>query len=291
MARKKRFGDRNDGYRLRTLDPLYNFIPFIMAKRSDSWTLFEDAVEITDTDRWLREKRKEGYKGLGYLHLFIAAYVRVVSQRPMVNRFVCGRRIYARNNIEIVMAVRRGMSSDAGETTIKVVFEPTDTVFDVYHKMEAAIGEIKNGVEDNGTEAFARIATMLPRFLLKFAIWLLKVMDYFGLIPMSLLNVSPFHGSMIITDLGSLGIGPVYHHIYDFGTLPAFIAFGAKRKAIELAPDGSPVQRKYIDYKINTDERICDGYDYAMAFKYFKKYLRHPGELEVPPEKVVHDVD
>ena len=151
--------------------------------------------------------------------------------------------------------------------------------------------KIKNGEEDNGTEAFARIATKLPRFLLNFAIWLLKVMDYFGLIPMSLLNVSPFHGSMIITDLGSLGIGPVYHHIYDFGTLPAFIAFGAKRKAVELAPDGSPVQRKYIDYKINTDERICDGYDYAMAFKYFKKYLRHPGELEVPPEKVVHDVD
>ena len=291
MARKKRFGDRADGYRLRTLDPFYNFIPFIMSRRSDAWTLFEDDVEITETDRWLRAKRREGYGGMGYLHLFIAAYVRVVSQRPMVNRFIAGKRIFARNNIEIVMAVRRGMSSDAGETTIKVVFEPTDTVFDVYNKMEAAIGEIKNGEEDNGTEAFARIATKLPRFLLNFAIWLLKVMDYFGLIPMSLLNVSPFHGSMIITDLGSLGIGPVYHHIYDFGTLPAFIAFGAKRKVTELDKDGTPVQRKYIDYKINTDERICDGYDYAMAFKYFKKYLRRPEELETPPEKVFHDVD
>lgn len=291
MARKRRFGDRADGYRLRTLDPFYNFIPFIMARRSDAWTLFEDDVEITETDRWLRAKRREGYGGLGYLHLFIAAYVRVVSQRPMVNRFIAGKRIFARNNIEVVMAVRRGMSSDAGETTIKVVFEPTDTVFDVYNKMEAAIGEIKNGEEDNGTEAFARIATKLPRFLLNFAIWLLKVMDYFGLIPMSLLNVSPFHGSMIITDLGSLGIGPVYHHIYDFGTLPAFIAFGAKRKVTELDRDGTPVQRKYIDYKINTDERICDGYDYAMAFKYFKKYLRRPEELETPPEKVFHDVD
>ena len=291
MARKRRIGDRNDGYRLRTLDPLYNFIPYIMARRSDAWTLFEDQVEITEVDRWLRNTRKNGYKGLGYLHLFIASYVRVVSQRPTVNRFVVGRRIYARNNIEIVMAVRRGMSSEAGETTIKVVFEPTDTVFDVYKKMEAAIGEIKNGEEDNGTEAFARIATKLPRFLLQFAIGLLKLMDYFGLIPASLLAVSPFHGSMIITDLGSLGIGPVYHHIYDFGTLPAFIAFGAKRKVTELEKDGTPVQRKYIDYKINTDERICDGYDYAMAFKYFKKYLRHPEELETPPEKVYYDVD
>ena len=90
MERKKRFGDRSDGYRLRTLDPFYNFIPFIMSKRSDAWTLFEESVEVTETDRWLREKRREGYKGLGYLHLFIAAYVRVVSQRPMVNRFIDG---------------------------------------------------------------------------------------------------------------------------------------------------------------------------------------------------------
>ena len=291
MARKRRFGDRKEGYRIRTLDPFYNFIPFIMVRRSDAWTLFEEAVEITEIDRWLREKRREGYKGLGYLHLFIASYVRVVSQRPMINRFICGRRIYARNNIEVVMAVRRGMSSDAGETTIKVVFEPTDTIFDVYRKMEEKIAEIKNSEEDNGTEAFARIATKLPRFLLQFAIGLLKVMDYFGLIPMSLLNLSPFHGSMIITDLGTLGIGPVYHHIYDFGTLPAFIAFGAKRKVMELDNEGNPVKRKYIDYKVYTDERICDGYDYAMAFKHFKRYLRHPDELETPPEQVVYDID
>ena len=291
MARKRRFGDRREGRRIRTLDPLYNFVPFIVVKRSDAWTLFEDEVEITETDRWLRDKRREGFKGLGYLHLFIAAYVRAASQRPVVNRFVVGRRIYARNNIEVVMAVRRGMSSDAGETTIKVFFEPTDTVFDVYRKMEAAINEIKVSEEDNGTEVFARIATKLPRFLLKGAIALLKVMDYFGLIPTSLLNVSPFHGSMIITDLGSLGIGPVYHHIYDFGTLPVFVAFGAKRKVTELDRDGTPVQRKYIDYKVTTDERICDGYDYAMAFKYFKKYLRHPSELEHPPEKVFEDID
>ena len=291
MARKRRFGDRKEGRRIRTLDPLYNFIPFIMVKRSDAWTLFEESIEITEVDRWLREKRKEGYKGLGYLHLFIASYIRSISQRPMLNRFVCGRRIYARNNIEIVMAVRRGMTSDAGETTIKVVFEPSDTVFDVYRKMNEKIDEIKNSPEDNGTEAFARLATKLPRFLLQFAIWLLKVLDYFGLIPMSLLNVSPFHGSMIITDLGSLGIGPVYHHIYDFGTLPVFLAFGAKRKVMELDNDGSPVRHKYIDYKIYTDERICDGYDYAMGFKHFKRYLRHPEELEHAPEQVVEDID
>ncbi len=290
MAAKKRFGDRKEGRLLRSLDPFYKFIPYIMVQKNDATNLFSDCTEVTDSDRWLREKRKEGYKGIGYLHLFIAAYVRVVSQRPALNRFICGRRIYARNNIEIVLTVRRGMTAEAGETTIKVVFDPYDTVFDVYHKMNAKIDEIKYSEEDNNTEQVASALTKLPRFILRFAIWLLKVMDYFGIIPQSLLDASPFHGSMIITDLGSIGIGPVYHHLYNFGTLPVFLAFGAKRKAYELQEDGTVAMRKYIDFKVNTDERICDGFDYAQGFKAFKMYLKKPELLEIPPETVVEDV-
>lgn len=289
MANKRRFGDRKEGRLIRSLAPFYKFIPFIMPTTNDACNQFADSVEITSTDRWLRQKRLEGYKGLGYLHLFIAAYVRMVSQRPGINRFINGRRIYARNNIEVVLTVRRGMSTDSTETTIKVIFDPYDTIFDVYRKMNEKIDEIKYGEEDNNTEQVAGILLKLPRFLLRFAISVLKAMDYFGIIPQVLLDASPFHGSMIITDLGSLGIAPIYHHIYNFGNLPLFIAFGAKRKSTELDINGNLVQRKYIDFKANTDERICDGYYYATSFKYFKKYLHNPELLEVPPEKVVED--
>lgn len=289
MANKRRFGDRKEGRLIRSLAPFYKFIPFIMPTTNDACNQFADCVEITETDRWLRQKRLEGYKGLGYLHLFIASYVRMVSQRPGINRFINGRRIYARNNIEVVLTVRRGMSTDSTETTIKVIFDPYDTIFDVYRKMNAKIDEIKYGEEDNNTEQVAGMLLKLPRFMLRFAISVLKAMDYFGIIPQVLLDASPFHGSMIITDLGSLGIAPIYHHIYNFGNLPLFIAFGAKRKSTELDMNGNLVQRKYIDFKANTDERICDGYYYATSFKFFKKYLHNPELLEVPPEKVVED--
>ena len=289
MANKRRFGDRKEGRLIRSLAPFYKFIPFIMPTTNDACNQFADCVEITETDRWLRQKRLEGYKGLGYLHLFIASYVRMVSQRPGINRFINGRRIYARNNIEVALTVRRGMSTDSTETTIKVIFDPYDTIFDVYRKMNAKIDEIKYGEEDNNTEQVAGMLLKLPRFLLRFAISVLKAMDYFGIIPQVLLDASPFHGSMIITDLGSLGIAPIYHHIYNFGNLPLFIAFGAKRKSTELDMNGNLVQRKYIDFKANTDERICDGYYYATSFKFFKKYLHNPELLEVPPEKVVED--
>ena len=217
MESKRRFGDRKDGRLIQSLAPFYKFMPYIMPTKNDACNQFEDCIEITNTDRWLRQKRLEGYKGLGYLHLFIAAYIRMVSMRPGINRFVAGRRIYARNNIEVVLTVRRSMSTTSNETTIKAVFAPTDTIFDVYRKMNEKIDEIKYGDQDNNTEQVAGALLKLPRFLLRFAIGCLRVMDYFGIIPQKLLDASPFHGSMIITDMGSLGIPPIYHHLYNFG--------------------------------------------------------------------------
>ena len=289
-ANRRRLGDRSDGRLLRSLDAFTKFIPFIMKTRNDANNLFADSVEVTELDRWLRAKRAEGWKGLGMLHVFVAAYVRTVALRPAINRFVSGQRIYARNNIEVVMAVKRSLTDDGSETTIKVELSPEDTIFDVYRKLNMKIDEIKADEGGNNTERTAEILGKLPRLVLRFALWLVSVLDYFGLLPKSLLNVSPFHGSMIITDLGSLGIPPVSHHLYNFGNLPVFVAFGAKRRTVELDKSGAPVERKYLDYTVDTDERICDGYYYASAFKYMKYYLRNPELLETPPETVEEDV-
>ena len=96
---------------------------------------------------------------------------------------------------------------------------------------------------------------------------------------------------MIITDLGSLGIGPIYHHLYNLGTLPVFLAFGAKRRAVELDRHGQPVEHKYVDYKIVCYERIFDWSYYAGAFKYLRYYLKNPHELEHAPAKIIEDID
>ena len=289
-ARRRRMGDRKEGRLLRSLPGFAKFIPFIMPQRNDRYIHYEEAFEVTQLDRMLRKLRVEGYKGIGILHFLIAAYIRGISRMPGINRFVVGRRIYARNNIEVVMTVKRALSIDATETTIKVVFEPTDTIIYVYRNMNEKSDEIKSSEDNNGTEDFADTVARLPRFLIRFALMILRVMDYFGWIPMSLLNVSPFHGSMIITDLGSLRIGPIYHHIYNFGTLPAFIAFGAKRHAYELNRRGEMVDKKYVDCKFVLDEGIVDGHYWAQMLLAYRYMFEHPEMLLSPPSKVVEDI-
>lgn len=287
---KRRYGDRRDGRQLRSIAPLYKMMPYIMRKRHDSQNYFTDRVEVTEIDRYLRTKRQEGYKGIGMLHLFIATYVRTVAMRPGLNRFIAGQRIYAHHDISVSMLVKRSMSSDAPETSIKVIFDPSDTIFDVYRKMNDAIDEIKANTGDNNTEELAANLFRLPGLLLKFAVGVLTMLDYFGKLPQAVVEASPFHGSMIITDMGSLGVPPIYHHLYDFGHLPLFLSFGAKRSAVELDKNAQVVERKYVDYKVVMDERICDGFYYSTAFKYLKYYLKNPQLLETPPETVEEDV-
>ena len=170
------------------------------------------------------------------------------------------------------------------------MFEPTDTADDVYYKMKTVIDESKGGELDSDFDNTARIINYIPRLIKKFAIWFLKTIDYFGLLPKFLLNVSPFHGSMFITSMGSLGIPPIYHHLYNFGNVPVFISFGAKKSVNEIDDNGQVVKRKYVDYTVVTDERICDGYYFASALKILRGCLRHPERLDTPPEQVIEDI-
>lgn len=289
--RRRRYGDRSDGYKLRTIPAMSKVAVYIMKKRSDSQNKFEDSFDVTETEKLCREKVKSGKTNFTLLHVLLAAYVRTVSQRPGINRFISGQKIYARNTIEVVMAVKKEMTLDAPETMIKVCFEPTDTLDQVYEKFNEVVMQNIGESDDSSFDKTAEAFTHIPGLFLKFAIWFLNLLDYFGRLPKTLLKVSPFHGSMIITSMGSLGIKPIYHHLYDFGNLPVFISYGTKRRVSKPGLLGIPDKRVVVDFKVVTDERICDGYYYASAFKLFKKYVEDPSRLEAPPETVIEDVD
>ena len=289
--RKRRFGDRPEGRRLRTISPMTMVEPFIMPDRNDALNMFASTLDITACEAFLKEQKKAGYINMGMLHVFLAAYVRAVSQRPALNRFIAGQRIYARNNIEVVMTIKKELSLDSPDAVVKCYFEPTDTIYDVYEKFNKLIEENANLESSNDMDKTAKILTYLPRFLLRFFVWVLRTLDYYGLMPKFFLKVSPFHGSFIITSMGSLGIPPIFHHIYNFGTLPIFLAYGAKYKKNEIEDDGEVVRRSYMDITVVTDERICDGFYYAGAFRMMTRFIKNPQALTTPPEKVVEDID
>ena len=284
------WGDRIDGRRIRSASAMEQITAYFMPDRTGANNLFSESVEITELERYVRRKRREGLTGFGMSHVIMAAYVRTVAKYPALNRFIAGQKIYSRGeDIALCMTVKKEMTASAPDSLVKAHLHPGDTAADVYHKFNAQVEKAKDEMEDTSADNTVAIFMMIPGLFLKFAIWLLKTLDYFGLVPRFLLEVSPFHGSVYFTSMGSLGIKPVYHHLYDFGTVPAFCAFGRKRRAEEIK-DGEIVERKYLDLKFNLDERICDGFYYASVIKYFLRLLSHPEVLDNPPETIETDI-
>ena len=287
------WGDRVDGRKIRTLAPMAQITAFFQVERNTCSNLFEESFEISHIERYIRQKRREGLTDFGLTHVLLAAYVRGLCKFPQLNRFISGQKVYSRGeDIQYCMVVKKEMTIDSPDTSIKVHLNRRDTAEDVYNKLNAAIESVKATQElDSSLDSLIAYLNLIPSVVLKFVVWLLKLLDYFGLLPKFLLELSPFHGSLFFTSMGSLGIPPIYHHLYDFGNLPCFGAFGMKRRALEVQEDGSVVQKKYIDVKFVLDERICDGFYYATFFKYYRRLLAHPEVLDNPPEEVVRDID
>ncbi len=286
------WGDRADGRRIRTLPAMAQVSPYIMVNRNDASNLISDSFEVTHVERYIRAKRREGYSNFGIIHVLLACYCRGVAKYPGLNRFLSGQKVYSRgDDIQFCLTVKKEMTTDSPDTVIKVHLSPYDTAIDVYNKLNAEVEKVKNSPLDSDFDNTAGVLTLIPGVILKFVVWLLKTLDYFGLLPKFLLEISPFHGSVFFTSMGSLGIPPIYHHLYNFGNLPVFCAFGLKRRALELQEDGTVVQRKYVDLKMSTDERIVDGFYYATFFKYFKRLMQRPEQLDLPPAEVAKDID
>ena len=287
------WGDRKDGRKIRTLHPMAQITAYFQWERNICSNFFEESFEITNVDRYIRQKRREGLKDFGITHVLLAAYVRGVAKYPQLNRFINGQKVYSRGeDIQYCMVIKKEMSVDSPDTSIKVHLNPRDTAEDVYNKLNAAITRVKATQElDSNLDGLIMALNLIPGVFLKFTVWFLKLLDYFGMLPSFLTELSPFHGSLFFTSMGSLGIPPIYHHLYDFGNLPVFGAFGMKRRANEINDDGELVQKKYIDVKFVLDERIVDGYYYATFFKYYRRLLAHPEVLDNPPDEVVQDID
>ena len=286
------WGDRSDGRKVRTLPPMATVSPYIMVTRNDASNLIEDSLEVTAIERYIRQKRKEGLSDFGLVHVMLAAYCRGIAKYPAVNRFLSGQKVYSRGqDIQFCMVIKKEMTTSAPDTVIKVHLTPQDTAEDVYRKMKEKVDAVKNTPLDSNFDNVAGLLNLVPGVVLKFLVWLLRTLDYFGLLPKFLLEVSPFHGSVFFTSMGSLGIPPIYHHLYNFGNLPVFCAFGRKRRVVEPQEDGTLLTRKYVDLKITTDERIADGFYYAAFFKYFMRTMGRPEQLDLPPAQVTADID
>lgn len=286
---RRRMGDRKDGRRLRTIDPLFQLTPFVVRDPSDSVNFFSDQADTQAIEQWLRLRRAEGMEGISLIHVFIAAYVRTLAHRPAMNRFVAGRWLFARNQIDVILAAGRNGPADAGAMTIKVRFKPTDTIFDVARRISARMDSMQADDSGDRAAALAAILVKTPRFVVRAGVAVIRWLDNHGWLSESLVDKSPFHGSIVISDEGACSLPSIGRSLNNMGSLPVSLSIGRRHTVRELDRDGRVQERKMVDYTVSFDGRIADSAYVGSAFKYFRYYLDNPSELEKSPERVNDD--
>lgn len=280
------FNKRSDGRLIKSTYPLYKIIPYLMKTRNDSQVYYEDKIDIEKVEEYIKKKREEGIK-ITHMDVVTAAISRVALERPGINRFIMNNRIYARKYLTVSLALKKKLEDDGIETTVKFNIKPTDTVLDISKQIQETVYENKKVSKANSTDKLAAKIMSLPNFLIAGAVNFIMWMDKHNMLPKAVIDASPFHTSIFVTNMGSLGIDSIYHHIYNFGTTSVFLAMGMKKE--EYDHDRGE-NRKYISFKFVCDERICDGLYYARSFAAFRRYMLNPELLEEPSKNVKEDI-
>jgi hypothetical protein len=278
-------GDRSDGIRLRKLPGFRKIFPYLMRTRNESVVYFSKRLKIDKTLAWLAKANAGREKEITLFQVILTACVRTLALRPEVNRFVAGRRIYQRRTIDLSFVVKRALTEEAGETTLKLTFDPRSTVADVNKRVAEAVKETKLS-RTSSDEKLANIVTSLPRSFIRVAVWTLRALDYFGLLPAAFIRGDSMYASAFLANLGSIGLDAVFHHMYEWGNAPFFVVIGRRKKDLVVSESGELEAREVVDMNFSADERITDGVYYANTLGLLTDLIENPERLETPPESL-----
>lgn len=278
------FGYRSDGKKVKNLEPIFRVIPSVMIERSDAQVYFKQDIPLKTMDEYIERKAQEGIR-MSYMNIIYAGIVRIINERPKLNRFVMNGTTYQRNKIFVSLSIKKSLTDEGQETVVKIPFNGTENIFEIKEKVDSTIEKNKDIATSNKTDKLVKILNIIPNKLILWTVRILNFMDKHGIMPKVVIKASPFHTSVFLTNVGSLGIDSIYHHIYNFGTTSLFFSMGKKKKSY-IYEDDEIKEEKCITIAFVGDERICDGHYYASSFKQLNKYLKKPELLERLPKEI-----
>ncbi|MCR4950991.1 MAG: 2-oxo acid dehydrogenase subunit E2 [Solobacterium sp.] len=283
MTQRKKWGDRRDGRRVR-MPGLQTVMTALLPKRTDAEVYLNDTIDVTELMKYL-EKKNEGRTDnkVKIFHCVITALARMVRERPNLNRFIQGYRIYERNEISLSFVAKRKFADGAEEALMFMVPKDTDTVNEISAKIIGDVSEVRKSEHATGgvDELLDKFAA-LPRPLLAASVRFIRYLDFWGLNPEFITAGDPNYSTILVANLGSIKAPAVYHHLNNYGTNSIMVTIGTVHKEEVLMEDGHKEIRDVLDIGATLDERIGDGFYFARSLKLIKHICAHPELLEKP---------
>ncbi|MBQ3125069.1 MAG: hypothetical protein IJC09_06605 [Clostridia bacterium] len=290
MGRKRRWGDRKDAVKLRKLDSMHYIMPLVFPKRCESEVFIHERIDLTNLNKYIREKNAEKPE-LRYslFHIIIAAILKTIVLRPNLNRFVSAPNIYQRNDLSAAFIVKTSLSDEAEEAMAFVNAEETDTLDTIRKKIYKEIDACRDELQKDSSQQTMDFIAVLPGWVRSLIGVIVRALDHRGLMPKFMIANDPHYASVMLSQLGSIKLGAAYHHLTDWGTNSLFLTVGEKKMRPFYDALGNVTMKSSIEIGFTVDERISDGFYFAKSIRLMKKLLEHPELLEVPfNEKVLY---
>ena len=290
MNKKKLFQDRSYAKRIKNISGLSQISIDLKPRRCDSDVYINQKIDVTNLADYIEEKKDKGIE-LTYFHAFVTAIGKLIYNRKYLNRFVSNRHIYEHNEIIISFVAKLDFDDKSEEVMILVPISPNDNIISISNKIREKIKKIRSGNnKDEGANKAIQILGKLPNIVRVPIVGLLKWCDKKGFLPKGLIKDNIYYSSIIVSNLGSIKCGAIYHNINDFGACSSLATMGKIRDELCIV-DGKQVVKKICEFGVNIDERIADGYYFAKSIKLLESFLDNPKILEDRIDEKIENVE
>lgn len=278
----KKFGDRKDGKRLKKIHSMHYVMPLMFPNRCDNEAFISERIDMTNVMAYLEKKNAANpvYR-YNLFQVMVATMLKTVTLRPKMNRFICNKTMYLRNEVSAAFTVKKEFSDDGAEALAYIHSKPEDTIDSIHDEIYRQISFCRSDKKDGGTESMDAIQK-LPRFLVKLVGAGARFLDRHGWMPKGVTAGDPFYSSCYLANLGSIDLHAGYHHLTNWGTTSVFCVIGELKKRPFFRDDGSVEMKMSIDLGLTIDERLADGFYYSRTVKLMRKLLENPELLEKP---------
>ena len=287
MEKRKRFGDRWDGKRIRGLDGIHSIMPYLFKNRVASEVYSKEAFDMTEVLEQMKGiKEEDPESGITAFHYIVTAFAKTIYHRPDLNRFIAGKRFYQRNFITFSFIVKRYMGDEAKEIIMILKIDETMNLLDISKKITGEVTDLREAGKDD-VDLLLQALRKLPRFLMTFVMFIFRTLDFYGKMPRSVCHGDINYQSLLLSNLGSINADACYHHLNDYGTNSMVCTIGRIHKEKVLDPEGKESIRDVANFGITIDERIADGFYFARSTRLLKHLLLNPDILLSPIKEAI----
>lgn len=284
--RKRRFGDRKDGYLVRDIDSMHAIMPYMLPNRADNEAFLTETIDMTNVIEYIAKRNADTPEfKYTFFHFLAAAIAKTIVLRPKMNRFYSGHRLYDRKDIILSFTVKKQFT-DSSEEALAMVKIDRDSdvppIEQVYEQVKKIVTHVRKENKKDGSTEKMDILLKLPRPILRFVVRILRWLEYHGKYPKALMEFDPYYSSIYISNLGSIKMSADYHHLANWGTNSIFAIIGEMKPMPFYGEDGSVTVKKGLTLSMTLDERIADGFYFANSIKILRKLVANPELIDQP---------